>query len=42
MSSTIKVLCCEHMKRNLVREGRPFKFILDFNCDSESHENIVV
>ena len=42
MSKTIKVFCCEHMINNLVREGRPFKFNLEFGCDCKSHEDILV
>ena len=40
--SIIKVLCCDHMIKNLVDEGRFFKFSRDFNCDCESHEKTVV
>ena len=42
MSKTIKVLCCKPMIENLVREGRPFKFNLEFGYDCKSDEDIVV
>ena len=37
----IKILCSDHFV-NMLIEKKIFKFSLDFHCDCESHDEIVV